>query len=143
MNKAEWGEKEKYRKCEHWSREAKELWIRNPDLPISKKPGEKIVHEHVVPNKVICERLIQIRRKSRRKIPENEIKELLEKFCHACVITRDEDNSLREKHLRQKMPDNWDWDNNSAWARYLAVKIEVGKIKDADPQNWGKILSTL
>lgn len=53
------------------------------------------------------------------------IQEILEKFYHVRLVTKEEDHRLHTAGLRPKMPGDWDGEN--IWARYEAVGIKVDR----------------
>lgn len=87
-----------------------------------------IIKEHVVPLKVISEKLKELG-------PEcsiEEVENLIDKYLHFATITKEEDMLLREFGLNHKMPDDF-FDVNSElymniFARYIKVGIKYKKI---------------
>jgi hypothetical protein len=103
----------KYTGCRHWSRAA----------VAARAAGEKarsFVHEHVVPKRIIIERLFALPSPVRAA----DVERVLSTLCIGAVLTREEDRRLTESGLRSGMPgDIADFTN--PWARYAAVGIEM------------------
>lgn len=102
----------KHQGCKYWSSTA----LR------SRLPNKHLVHEHIVPKKVIVNSLMN----EVGRTPER-IYDFLERFCIGVVVTKDEDTALNSAGLRSKMPE--DWDGEDPWARYKAVGIQVEKLE--------------
>jgi len=98
----------KYRGCRYWSKKSLKM---NGD-------NKMLCHEHIVPKRVIIEKICSLKSPTKRKIFD-----ILQHFCIGCVVTREEDKKLNHAGLRSKMPD--DWDDKNPWARYDRVKIQV------------------
>ncbi len=81
------------------------------------KPISDLVVEHVVPQMVIVKMLMDM-----EDIDKKSIEELLCKYFHVLVVTKEEDKRLRSSGLRSTMPDDWDGEN--VWARYDVVGID-------------------
>jgi len=98
----------KHKGCKFWSEKAH----------ASNLETKHLIHEHLVPRKVITHKLFN-------DIPHSkqEISDFLSDFCVGVVVTKDEDNMLNMAELKSSMPD--DWDNKDAWARYKKVGIKV------------------
>lgn len=82
------------------------------------KDFNNLIGEHIVPISVIL-RLLE---KQNNPSPE-DIRKTVTKYSHRAIITKQEDNKLRDAGLSNKMPDNWD--NNTFDARYKSVKIDL------------------
>jgi hypothetical protein len=98
----------KYCGCRYWSLAAWKL----------RDSGEKFIHEHLVPKKVIIDLLMGVKKPSR-----SSVRKVLESFCIGVVVTVEEDRRLNALGLRSKMPD--DWDGINALARYEAAGIGI------------------
>lgn len=98
----------KYSGCKYWSEEA--LKIKNSQA--------QLIHEHVVPKKVLIGYLME-----KTKLSAQEIYKFLEKFCIGVVITKDEDQKINNEGLRSKMPNDWDYED--PWARYKGLNINI------------------
>jgi len=83
---------------------------------VGKSKGEVIV-EHVVPTMVIVNILMDLEKPTRRVV-----KEILQKYFHVLLVTKEEDRKLVVAGLRSTMPGDWDGEN--IWARYEVVGIE-------------------
>lgn len=83
-------------------------------------PSKQIVDEHVVPRKLIKEKLLSL-------LDSNEYTDY-EKFkeiallAKNCLITKEENNILNSLGLKQKMPEGQE---NDIWARYKKANINV------------------
>ena len=73
--------------------------------------------EHVIPQMYIVNMLMDM-----STINKDKIRNILEKYFHVLLVTKDEHRRLNASGLRSKMPDDWDGEN--IWARYDAVGIE-------------------
>lgn len=98
----------KHQGCQFWSKEALQSGF----------PNKHLVHEHLVPKRVLVDAIID----EIEKTPDS-IYDYLERFCIGVVVTKDEDARLNAAGLRSKMPENWD--TKDPWARYNAVGIKV------------------
>lgn len=75
------------------------------------------IHEHVVPRVVITRHLIE-----QRIVNVDEIAIALNVHCLAAVVTKSDDEELNSYHLRESMPDGWQW-GDDPWARYRVAKL--------------------
>ena len=98
----------KYDGCKYWSKEALKV----------KNSRAELIHEHVVPKKVLIEQLID-----KQNLFPQEIYCFLEKFCIGAVITKKEDQKINDVGLRSKMPKTWN--NEDPWARYDGLNINI------------------
>ena len=103
-------------KANYWSRRA---------LEDQSKLGIKLVFEHVVPRKIVIERLLGL-----ESATKEEITKVLNKFCFGCVITKDEDIRLNRAGWREKMPPDWE-KNDDVWARYKIVMPAIEPVPPA------------
>ena len=86
---------------------------------IGKSYGKgEIVYDHSIPYSIVQAKLLAL-----DKPQVNNIREILEQFVVACIITKEEDQRLNLQKLKSKMPAPWDGAN--VLARYEAVGIEV------------------
>ena len=95
--------------CRHWSPAA---W------KIRDEPT-KLMHEHVVPKRIIIARLSELRGQATAAT----VKRVLRDWCVGVVLLRTEDALLSKAGLRAKMPDGWP--ETSIWARYEHVGVTV------------------
>ena len=79
-----------------------------------------VVHEHVVPNSFIMNKLLSL-----EELTDESIMSVLQKFYIICKISKDEDKSLNRAGLRSQMPEDWDEENDSVYARYEQVGILI------------------
>ena len=98
----------KHKGCRYWSEKAIATG--------SKREG--LVHEHVVPRKIIRAKLFAL-----RKPNIASVKRILNSLCIGVVVTKEEDDRLRQLKLHASMPD--DWDHKDIWARYRKAGISV------------------
>ena len=98
----------KYKGCRYWSAKARN----------SKPEKGGLIHEHMVPRKIVREKLLEL-----TKPTPQLVEELLNKWCVGVVVTKKEDNKLNELRLGSRMPDGWDGENPKA--RYLAAGIDI------------------
>ena len=98
----------KHAGCRYWSKEAIDSGLKNKGL----------VHEHLVPRKIVREMLLNLTDPT----PE-AIQSIFERYCIGVVVTQKEDARLNELGLRSKMPS--DWDNKNIFARYESAGIDV------------------
>lgn len=96
----------KYKGCEHWSVEVWKI----------QDQQKMLVHEHMVPKSLVIKRLKELENPTKESV-----KELLDFYCKAAVVTRDEDRRLNEEGLRSNMPIGWD--EKDVLARYALVGI--------------------
>ncbi|MWJ26727.1 hypothetical protein GPM19_00645 [Halomonas sp. ZH2S] len=101
----------KHKGCKYWSSKALQSGL----------PYRELVHEHIVPKKILINSIINDIENSPQKIYG-----FLQRFCVGVVVTRDEDFLLNAAGLRSKMPENWD--GRDPWARYSEVEIRVEKL---------------
>lgn len=100
----------KIKGCKNWSVEAKKAYESDKSI--------KLIHEHIVPRKVIRDKLFNL-----ENVNSTEIMKVLNSYCIGVVVTKEEDNRLNSIGLRSKMPINWD--GKDPWARYVAAAIEI------------------
>lgn len=132
MDRAIWAWTERFKKydrqCLPWSENAKLLLNNNIKLREKNKKLKKykgLRHEHMVPRKVLIEKIRNLQNKN-----EASIREILVKYSYAAIITKDEDDMLNNKKLNNAMPEGKD----DIWSRYDACGIvfdisERNKIK--------------
>ena len=87
-----------------------------------KESNGKLVFEHIVPANLYIEELI--RAYDKKEFNLNYFKDFRKKIC-VCIVTKDEDDLLNQKHLRESMPKGKeDWKSNP-FARYDEVGIKI------------------
>jgi hypothetical protein len=98
----------KYVRCDTWSEEARKVY--------DGKSDKKFIFEHVVPRRVIVQKLLGAKDRS-------EISDAL-KWIRTCVVLKEEDVKLREYDKNNKdqagefeKPDDW-------WKRYTGCEIK-------------------
>lgn len=79
-----------------------------------------VIHEHVVPHSVVMEKLLSL-----DPLTHETIMTVIKKYYVICAITKEEDKKLNNEKLRTKMPEGWDENNGSVFARYEKVGISV------------------
>jgi len=113
------GEWKKYDGVPYWSIGA----IRQRRKNISEKVhcDKDLRHEHSIPRSIILKKIKSLQEKSTENIYD-----ILDKYCHAVVVAKDEDKLLNK--YRAKMPDNQLQENNlveNIFSRYKAAQIKV------------------
>jgi hypothetical protein len=125
MDRAIWAWTERFTKYDQqrlpWSDNAKVLLKDNIKLKEKNKKLKRykgLRHEHMVPRKVLIEKIKNLKNKD-----EASIREILVKYSHAAIITKDEDDVLNSKKLNNTMPEGKD----DIWSRYDACGIVFDK----------------
>ena len=77
-----------------------------------------VIHEHVVPHSIVMNKLLSL-----DPLTNENIKAVIEKYYVICAITKEEDKRLTAKGLRSKMPEDWNDNIHSVFARYERVGI--------------------
>ena len=103
----------KHKGCKHWSKKALKAQSEGRSMT-------ELIHEHLVPRKLLIKELFEMSDPSSKKIYE-----YLNEYCIGVIITKDEDSKLNNAGLRSEMPKNWD---GHPWARYKEVGIVVERI---------------
>lgn len=85
----------------------------------------KTIEEHVVPIRTIIEIFNTRYREDPSSFTKTFIKEVLEKLLWVVFITKEEDSRLSKMGLKQKMPNGWNWQTDSPYARYEMAHIIV------------------
>ena len=81
-------------------------------------PLKQCVVEHTVPLMHIVNMLMEL-----TDINEDRVVQILEKYYHITLVTKDEDGRLNASGLRSRMPAAWD--GIDMYARYHAVGIAI------------------
>lgn len=79
-----------------------------------------VIHEHVIPHSIVMKKLLTL-----ESLTSENVMSVIEKYYLICVITKKEDKLLTAAGLRSKMPDGWDEEDGSVFARYEAVGILI------------------
>lgn len=79
-----------------------------------------VIHEHVVPHSIIMNKLLSL-----ETLNNENIMSVIERFYILCAITREEDKLLNAAGYRSKMPDGWNEETDSVFARYELVGISI------------------
>src|SRR5580698_501835 len=69
-------------------------------IEASKAQRKERRHEHAVPRMLLADRIIDT------NLNEEGVFKLLERFCRAVVVTKEQDSRLKPRH---KMPEGWKW----------------------------------
>ena len=101
----------------YWSKKALELFIKNKGE--TKNVG--LVHEHAVPKSVLIEEINNCK-------TELEKEKLLNVYCKAVIITKDEDRILNKK-FKSKMPHEKWKSKQLLFSRYTESGIEILDLK--------------
>jgi len=126
----------KYEGNKYWSEKAYINYAYKDNRPY------KLVHEHIIPRKIIREKIFneleEQKIKNKSKLDSLSLYLLFSRFVVAAVITKDEDDMFRNSYdgikLRSKMPQGYNilqknrehWYEN-VWARYFAVNEKALK----------------
>lgn len=115
----------KYFGVPFWSDGAINKVIEN--INAGKKPDKELVHEHSVPKCVLGEKLDEMY--ENKQTSEEEIFSLIDKFCHAVVVTKEEDALLNKAGLRSKMPTTFGFnDGDDLFCRYHLAGIKISTL---------------
>jgi hypothetical protein len=98
----------KHSGCKYWSKKA----------VASRSRREGLIHEHLVPRKIVREKLFALRTKT----PQS-IRRTLTTWCVGVVVTEAEDARLKDLGLNSSMPKNWN--KRDRWARYTEARIAI------------------
>jgi hypothetical protein len=90
---------------------------------------KQLIHEHLVPRKVLIERLLGLEEPAAEKVAQ-----VLQQ-CVGVVITKDEDRLLNKHGLRSKMPK--DCSEEDQWGRYNFANIAVRELSQCLPKKGG------
>ena len=90
----------------------------------SRTAPRQLRHEHVVPRRVIIESLLAL-----DSATYDIVRERLERWCIAAVVSKEEDQRLCAAGLNHRMP--IDWDGTDVWARYRVAGIQAIDTTDA------------
>lgn len=85
-----------------------------------------LVHEHTVPRMFLTDYILK------NNFNVKEIHLLLENFCRAVIVTKDEDAILKKFKLNKTMPLDWNWETGSPYARYASSNIFCRNPKSAN-----------
>jgi len=77
-----------------------------------------IVYDHAIPFKILQDKLMELDQPN-----PGSVREILEHWSVACIITKEEDRLLSASKLKNSMPISWD--QQSCLARYDEIGIEV------------------
>ena len=105
----------KYKAQQFYTEDALDLFksLENDEL------SKNLVHEHVVPKKVMLDMLDSII--SKRAMTSEDVEKFLRKYCISCVVTGSEDKILTKSGYRQIMPKAWD--KEDIWGRYKVTDL--------------------
>ena len=84
-----------------------------------KELGKRLTHEHIIPIRLIAEKVLNCESDDRAAI-----REVFSIHCHAALITKEEDRKLNRAKLRSAMPCDWS-SGGDMLARYSSVGIEL------------------
>jgi hypothetical protein len=87
-----------------------------------KKPLGECVVEHVIPQQVIVNRLMDMNPPTK-----SAVSKLLKRWYHVRLVTREEHERLTKLKLRYTMPS--EWDGKEVFARYDAAGIRCSNRK--------------
>ena len=81
-----------------------------------------VIHEHVIPHSIVMNKLLTL-----DPLTTENIGTVIQKYYVICAITKEEDRLLTARKLRSEMPQNWDGEKDSVFARYEEVGIKFNK----------------
>lgn len=129
------GKFNKYFGVPFWSAGAIDRIVDN--IKASKKTDKDLVHEHSVPKCVIAEKLDEMYEK--KLTSEDDVFELIDRFCHSVIVSKEEDVKLNKAGLRSKMPQSFSFaEGDDILGRYRAADIEVFCVDSADLSDLAK-----
>ena len=121
----------KYFGVPFWSRGAINKVIDN--ISSGKKFDKELVHEHSVPKCVLGEKLDEMY--ENKQVSEEQVFSLIDKFCHAVVVTKEEDVILNKAGFRSKVPSSFSFcDGDDVFCRYRLAGIEIFTVALQDLQ---------
>lgn len=124
------GKWQKYFGTPYWSRGAIETTVANAAAE-GIKLDKDLVHEHSVPKCVLAERIDVLWKEKR--ITEADIHDLLARFSHAAVISRNEDGEINKCGLRNRMPEDFSFaETDDVFGRYHVAELEIFKLETHD-----------
>lgn len=101
------------------------------------KYDKDLVHEHSVPKCIIGKKMDELYEK--KLTSEDHIFNLIDRFCHSVVVSKDEDVKLNKAGLRSKMPQSFAFaTGDDVFGRYRAAGIEVFCMESADLSHLSK-----
>ena len=90
-------------------------------------PSDQFIGDHIVPRKIILKAFLN-ESGNFEPLPEEEFKNVI-RMAVVCLVSHNEDEKLRKKHLSSKMPEGWEQeysqDKKDIWARYKKANITV------------------
>lgn len=123
------GKYRKYFGTPYWSRGAIGQVLANAKGGF--KRDKNLIHEHSVPKCVLAERIDALWKEKRTS--EADIHDLLKRFSHAAIVSRDEDLRINACGLRNKMPEGFSFsENDDVFSRYRVAGLELYKMQPAD-----------
>lgn len=109
--------------CTYWSYNAYEIAFKETDTGFLRKNiniDKELRHEHVVPKSVFLESIWH----NQNRLPELNIKEVMQKNFFACVVTKKEAEDLDKKY-KNCMPNREDlFSIQNPWERYIKAGFE-------------------
>lgn len=109
--------KNKYLCGDWYSKEAYEK-VKNNDFT-------NLVYEHMIPKNIYQNEIFKLN--IANKLTKDMLFNILNKYWHIAIITKDQDKLLNDAKLRIKMPDN---NHNNIFARYDKAGIKVFNLND-------------
>lgn len=80
-------------------------------MAVSVEPTKEVTHEHVVPSGFLVAHIIG------SKLNRLQIMDLMQNYCKAVIVTKDEDGLLRAAGLNSVMPKGWKF-GDDCYERY-------------------------
>lgn len=79
-----------------------------------------VIYDHVIPHSILMKKLLML------DFPTAEnIWPIVERYYVICAITKNEDKLLTKNGLRSSMPEGWNEETGSVFARYERVGISI------------------
>lgn len=119
----------KYFGVPFWSYGAIAMLIEN--INSNNKADKNLVHEHSIPKCVIGEKLDELYES--KNTLEDIIYNLLDKFCHSAIVSKDEDKIINKVGYRSKMPNTFAFqEDDDVFARYRIAGVKIYSLDSAD-----------
>lgn len=79
-----------------------------------------VIHEHVIPHSIVMKKLLSL-----DPVTTENIMSVIQKYYVICAISKKEDKLLNANGFKSKMPEGWDEETGSVFARYEAVVPKI------------------
>lgn len=115
-------ERVKYIGQPYWSKEAIQHYQKQ-NQGRKNKEFKDLRHEHIVPRIIIKKSILELTNKN-----SDNIFEILELYSHAVIVTKQEDQRLKDVGLNKEMPESF-YSSGDVTSRYLKAGIEILNVK--------------